>query len=336
MRVTGNLVSRGGNGAGAGNGGDGDYIELDLDDNDYIEGYYSVEGMFVGANMDATGGDGANGGEGGEIYIGPDQDSMYLPGGQPVILAGYAVIDGSGGNGTVNGGDAYSGTNYIWNDGAEDYEDFIWIGDIEVRVPIDFSGGNGTTGDGGNGADLEIYNEEYYGVPEFTRVVRNLADIDLSGGHGGASGGGGGEFYIYGYYHVANQGNIMVAGGNGGTGDGGAGGDVYVLGDDVCECRADIDASGGNTLDGTGGQGGYVEIAGRSAACHGNINVSGGNSTNGVGGDGDEIEIYSTDRLTDASGSVDVRGGGGTSDGSYGDAWLDGILIDLTDGLGTY
>jgi hypothetical protein len=336
MRVTGNLVSRGGNGAGVGDGGDGDFIELYLDDNDYIEGDYSVEGMFVGANMDARGGDGANGGDGGTLYIYPDQDSTYLPGGQPVIFAGYAGIDGSGGNGTANGGSAYNGTNYIYNDAGEDYEGNEYVGDIEVRVPIDFSGGNGGTGNGGNGADLDIYNYEYYGMPLFGRVVHNMADIDLSGGNGATFGGQGGDFYIYDYYSVINEGDVDTSGGSGGTGDGGEGGEVEILGDDLCECRANIDTSGGNTVDGVGGSGGYVAIAGRTAICHGNIDTSGGNSPNGTGGNGRDIEVWSTDRLTDAAGQVDVGEGTGNADGNPGEAWLDGIKLDLTGGVGIY
>ncbi len=336
LRVTGDLVSRGGNGAGAGNGGDGDYIEIYLNDDDYIEGDYSVEGLFVGANMDARGGDGANGGDGGDILFYPDQDSTYLPGSQPTILAGYAGIDGSGGNGTVNGGNAYTGTNEIYNDAGEDYEGNEYIGDIEVRVPMDFSGGNGGTGTGGDGADLEIWNYEYYGMPLFGRVVHNLADIDLSGGNGGTSGGQGGDFYMYDYYSVVNEGDIFTAGGNGGTGDGGEGGEVEIYGDDLCECRANIDTSGGNTMDGVGGSGGYVAIAGRTTICHGDINTSGGNSMNGTGGNGRDIEVWSTDRLTDAAGQVNLAEGGGNTDGEPGEFWLDGIQIDLTSGVALY
>jgi hypothetical protein len=336
MRVTGSLVTRGGNGAGAGNGGNADYIEMYLDDDDYIEGDYSVEGLFIGANMDARGGNGANGGDGGDILIYPDQDSTYLPGGQPTILAGYTGIDGSGGNGTVNGGSAYKSTNEIYNDGAEDYEGNEYVGDIEIRVPMDFSGGNGGTGFGGNGANLDIWNYEYYGMPLFGRVVHNLGDVDLSGGNGGTSGGQGGGFYMYDYYRTVNEGDINNSGGNGGTGDGGAGGYTEIYSDDVCENRGNIDTSGGNSVDGTGGSGDYVEIAGRTAICHGNIDTSGGNSTNGMGGNGDDIDVWSTDRLTQASGQVNVAEGGGVTDGTPGEAWLDGIQIDLTNGLGSF
>jgi len=334
MRVTGNLVSRGGNGAGPGDGGDGDYIQLYIYAYDYIEGEYSVEGMFVGANMDARGGDGANGGDGGEVYLYPYAEYMYRPAGQPAIFAGYAGIDGSGGNGTVNGGSAYKSTNEIYNDGADNYNGDYYVGDIEVRVPMDFSGGNGGTGYGGDGTDLEIDNYYFYGTPLFDRVVSNMADIDLSGGHGGTSGGEGGDFYIYDYYSVVNEGDVDTSGGNGGTGDGGDAGEVEILGDDLCECRANIDASGGNSVDGTGGSGDYVEIAGRTAICHGNIDTSGGDSTNGTGGNGGDIEVYSIDRLTDASGQMNVAEGGGATDGEQGEVWLDGIQIDLTGGTG--
>ena len=334
MRVTGNLVSRGGNGAGAGDGGDGDYIELYLDDNDYIEGEYSVEGMFVGANMDARGGNGANGGDGGDVYIYPDQDTQYLPAGQPAILAGYAGIDGSGGNGTVNGGSAYKGTNEIYNDGANSYGGEYYVGDIEVRVPMDFSGGNGGTGSGGAGADLDIDNYYFDGTPRFDRVVHNVGDVDLSGGNGGTFGGQGGDFYMYDFYSVVNEGDVNTSGGNGGTENGGGAGWVEILGDDLCECRANIDASGGNSVDGVGGNADYVEIAGRTAICHGDIDVSGGDSTNAAGGNGGDIDVWSTDRLTDASGQMNVAEGGGATDGMPGEAWLDGIKIDLTNGVG--
>jgi len=334
MRVTGNLVSRGGSGAGAGDGGDGDYIELYLNDDDYIEGEYSVEGMFVGVNMDARGGNGANGGDGGDVNIYPDQDTLYLPAGQPTILAGYARIDGSGGNGTVNGGSAYKSTNYIYNDGAESYGGEYYVGDIEVRVPMDFSGGNGGTGSGGAGADLEIDNYYFDGTPLFGRVVHNVGDVDLSGGSGGTTGGQGGDFYMYDFYGVINEGDVDTSGGNGGTDNAGDAGWVEILSDDLCECRANIDASGGNSVDGLGGDGNYVEIAGRTAICHGDIDTSGGNSTNGAGGSGSDIDVWSTDRLTDASGQVNVAEGGGATAGMPGEAWLDGIQLDLTGGVG--
>ncbi|MDH3591456.1 MAG: hypothetical protein OER88_06235, partial [Planctomycetota bacterium] len=221
MRVTGDLDSRGGNGLGVeGNGGHGGNITFYLQDCDYIYGEYVAGGMFVGANLDASGGSGAAGGWGGELNFEPDQDEIWKPGLQPTIICGYTVIDVRGGDGAMDGGDA-SDYNQIYNDGAYDENDTEYLFDIHMQVDVLARGGNGLSGRGGRGGSFEINQDDYVYNPMYDRVVRTTANFDLRGGNGTTRGGRGGEFMVFDHYMCVNEGDIDTSGGRGGSDYGG-------------------------------------------------------------------------------------------------------------------
>jgi hypothetical protein len=343
LRVAGTLEGRGGNGAGLGVGGDGDYVEFYVDDNSYLEGDYALGGMFVGANIDVRGGTGVNGGDGGDVYFTPDQDEGMLPGQQVTILAGYARMDFSGGNGTTHGGDSME--QVVYNDGGDlNDADDEYLGSILWRgVAFDNSGGNGVLETGGDAGGFEIYNYDYSGSPDYFRVVSVQADFDLSGGNGGTYGGDGGYWYQYDNLHVLFDGTLDNSGGNGGNPViaeedlwvGGDGGSVEIFSDNLVEVTGTLDNTGGNAITGNGGDADEIEIAGRSGYCTADIYCAGGNTTEGLGGDGGYIYVYSTDVLMDVSGTMIATGGDGTEHGQDGECWVNGIQADLDSGLVT-
>lgn len=255
-------------------------------------------------------------------------DFQTLSGGRRRVNAG--LIDTSGGNGTVAGGDAgfielranstcyNSGTliangghatngpggsvstwNGIWSDG---------IGGGFNTGTIQSRGGNGTTA-GGNG------NEWYIGGYGGHGGSANSGTIDLSGGNSTSNGNGGrgGTLYLEATgAAVRATGSFVSRGGNGaGSGDGGEGGDLYLA-----------------TYEGSGSVSGYLDVTygiffGMS------LDLRGGNGARG--GNGGSVNAYADENRFQTESSplasgvkfigyalLELSGGRGTTAGGDG------------------
>ncbi len=334
IRVAGTLRTRGGNGAGAGDGGSGDSIYFETSESDYPSNNYSGGyGMYIGANMDASGGDGANGGAAGYVSLynyGASDTGVAQLGVDPVLLLGYASFDASGGEGTVDGG-AGGATCYIETyDQASDGNGDNWsAGSIVNEVAWRSNGGKGGSGEGGDAGSMYFDTDSNFSYPE-TPNVTNTADLSAAGGDG-TDGGDGAEIHLYAYGTLNNSGAINVAGGDG-TDTGGTGGYVELSGDYEVVNEADVTSRGGDGGTGAGGGSDGVWMSSRFMSHAGAIDASGGASVDGTGGNGSEVGIRSTERPSTLSGSVASAGGNSSNgtDGVQGDVFVDGLQVGLS------
>lgn len=341
-RIAGSVRSRGGNGGPAGgNGGDGYYFDVYADGtNSYINSNYRPEGIFIGADIDVSGGTGEDGGHAGYVYIENYAYGYARPVG--VSLVGYQSIRMDAGDGSVDGGSVTS-TSYIESDDCYDYEIGDYFGgNIFIDVPITARGGSGATGNGGYGGSLYVEADMADMGEEPALGLRMTAAVDLRGGNGAQDGGDGGDFDAYFYppsgpgavEGLTVRGGVSCRGGEGAAGNGGDGGYAYFYMDttdgEVGGARSGttlagtIDVSGGNGYV-DGGDADGVDVYGdfwiRSTAA---ILSRGGHGATGDGGNGDDVDHYldsqDSTRFTDeveirVSGSVDVSGGSGAVDG---------------------
>lgn len=345
VRLSGTIRLRGGNGGpNGGDGGEGNDIDVYCDGtSDYLEYDYVPEGVYISSVMDTSGGDGANGGDSDRIYI-ENYSWGYARRSAGIYLYGVPSISLRGGNGAVDGGNNWN-SSYITSEQVYDYATGNYYGGrIYNEVPFDLRGGDGSTGDGGQGGYFEFYSNHDSLVEAGTGIV-NVAQINVSGGNGGLNGGDGDGVEIY-YYPpfdegattgIANSGAIDVRGGNGTTGSGGDAGWVYVYMGVVdyspdlplsgIENTASIYAMGGNG--GTdGGWADYVEFYSEESFWIRNsadIHINGGNGDSGNGGLGGWLymtqEHYNPIRMDRTeirhSGTINCNGGNGSNDGGW-------------------
>jgi hypothetical protein len=334
IRVAGTLRAHGGNGAGTGSGGDGDSIYFETNYNDYPNrNHAGGYGMYIGANMDASGGDGANGGDSGYVSLydyGSYNTGVAQLGVDPVMLLGYASFDASGGDGTVGGGRG-GDTCYIetYNSASDGNGDTWSAGSIVNEVPWRSNGGKGGSGTGGDAGDIYFDTDSSYSYPE-TPNLTNTGALSAAGGDG-TDGGSGAEIYLYAYGTLNNTGALNSAGGKG-TNQGGGGGYIELSGDYEFINKANVTSRGGDGGTGNAGDSNEIWMASRFLSHTGAIDASGGASVDGAGGDGSDIEIRSSERPSTLSGSVASAGGDSTNgaDGQQGDVVIDGLQVGLS------
>jgi hypothetical protein len=325
VRHSGTLDTHGGV-ATAGDGGYGGYVYV------YSYGAYSYAGDYVpngggiwfAGNVTTDGGNGTTGaGYAGDFYMYADY-SGYASAGpnmQPVYLIGYSTINNSGGDGSVNGGNA-GGSNNLNSWYTYDDVSVYYGGSVINQANVISRGGNGTTGFGGAGPYWELQTEDEIYLP-YNYGITNSGSFDLSGGNGGTAGGAAGYMYWWADFFLHNSGAIVANGGDGGTGNGGNGStsDIEIY------CRttltnASVTSNGGNSDSANGGVGGNIYIYGTVAT--GGSRAKGGNSTSATGGNGGYIELFS-DQAPSTFGAFDVSAGtGATGTPTIGDVWVDG------------
>ncbi len=347
------LIFRGGNGLN-GDGGDGGYLEIysdmssvDLvagtgvinlgsvdtsggdggdsggDGNDHEVYYYppynpgASVGITLSGAINTSGGDGAtvDGGDAGSIYVDMDYTSG-LPDSSKSGVTINANINGRGGNGAVNGGDA---------DGMDAYGDY-WI---RIYGTVDSSGGNGTTGSGGDGYDVDMYlNDQYSSLDVDLMEILVSGSILVNGGNGGTTGGYGGDNHYSSMGRIVWNGSFRCDGGNGGTGSGGGTSHWYMYADISISISGSATTNGGSSVSGTGGDADDVEVYAKSVTTSGSLLAKGGNSTSSTGGDGGYIYLESSEGGAAVSGtSMSVQAGTGTAPGTDGEIYINGILL---------
>jgi len=311
VTFTGNVFCSGGNATAA--GGDGGGYDGGVEFGTY-DGDLTITG-----NITANGGNGSGSGSGGdgvEVYFwgGADGEQVLTIKGNISSNGGNGGSDGSGGYGyyvyvdhfygfvdvkgnlSANGG---SGSGSGDGGGAgwvelDMYEDLTMTGNINTR------GGDALgTGDGGDG--YVTYIDAYVGSVEYNGTV------DASGGRGLDYGGlGGNDGYYPGIYIVTEYGDMVVVTGK-------------------------LINRGGNARD--VGQGGYAGPVQVYAPGHvyilGSIDASGGDviapASGSIGGDGSyDVDVFSN-LGSGVTGTVNVDGGTGDTDGALGYFWLDGV-----------
>jgi hypothetical protein len=334
LRIAGALHARGGNGFGGGNGGNGASIYFETrssgtPSNGYSGGY----GMYIGANMDASGGDGATGGDAGYVSLhdhgGADNGEAQL-GTDPLLMLGYASFDASGGDGTVGGG--YGGnTCYIeaQAEASDQNGNTLSSGSIVNEVAWRSDGGKGGTGTGGGAGQLSFETASSYSYPQ-TPNLTNTGKLSLIGGDG-ADGGYGGYVYLYAYGTLTNSAAISTVGGNG-TVSGGGAGSLDLAGDYALINKADLTARGGDGVSSSGGSASSITLVSRFMTHAGKLDASGGASEDNVGGNGSSVEIRSTERPSTLSGSIAAAGGTSTNDndGAPGEVFIDALQVSLS------
>jgi hypothetical protein len=337
-RVSGALYARGGAGAGTGNGGNGNFMQISADN---IGGQPVGAGCFVGADLDASGGNGAVGGNAAliEVWNNATFGGPHLqPGRQPCILTGYLILDASGGSGTTAGG-AAAGVelnNYAANDGGgtPHLRSFLNEADLAAR------GGNASAGPGGAGSSVFFGARNNYASTNTTDVDRQLVNrgaVIVHGGNG-VTGGAGGTFTMNDPFYVRNEGAVTTSGGSGTTGPGGAANNSILYSDGLTLNTGALTANGGPSGSGTGGAGGQATIQGAASSQSGTMSARGGNSTTGTGGGGGRLRIISFNGATPStiSGFLDVRGGAGAAVGVEGTILIEGIFQALDGGTLTF
>jgi hypothetical protein len=277
----------------------------------------------------ARGGDGSTGGgNGGWVYFSGCQHGWTVSTG---------VLDGSGGDATVDG-----------PGGAANGIDVEASGDqVFVKGMLRARGGNGAgAGAGGDGESAGVSSNEAWSGTNERLGVWLAATVDVSGGDG-ATGGGAGELEVMddgmgdtAGVHLLGYATLSARGGDGATA-GGAGGSLelysYRYWGEVPEGtpligsvtnEAVLDVRGGVGADGAGGSGGYagvhteydgggIEALDRSVASKGKILAGGGDGTT-EGGWGGYVYLYDH-FLLESVAPIDVSGGdGGTGAGGGG------------------
>jgi hypothetical protein len=320
--ISGTVESKGGN-AGGTTGGDGG------SSGNGSEGYSDFEAyggdMIVNASFNFIGGNGVGTGSTGGSPYGAD----FYCFGEDYRHLGVCQISGSfnvnGGNGET-GGDAGYVEVYSWGYNYDNDEQIDASGqspDVELLgfANINLSGGNGTTA-GGNASDwaYELYAwppwDDYDGYYTTAYPIISEANVTARGGNASAASGTGGTG---GYADIEtdkdndyyNQTGISVT--------------------EMITQSGTIDVSGGNATasGGTGGAGGtiYLDYYGYdyTTTTTGILTAIGGNGAL-QGGNGGYIEIYSdvTDTVYTLA-NLSVTGGTGTTAGSSGKAYVDGV-----------
>ncbi len=361
VRSTGTFSAKGGTSA-AGTGGNGGFIGFAAyyDNTIFFGGV--IGGIWAATSFDASGGDGATGGNAGRLYVETDSDNFARPTYDPIYLVGYSTFDAAAGNGTVNGGgpalDSFI-ENFFCHDGADTDGDGspgpgnVYVGSITNEVDILLTGGSGTTGTGGAGADLAINTqtpdvafENETVVPFFNRWLANSGRIDLGGGAGATTGGIGGNFFMFEQYSLTNTGAVTTSGGAGGSGVGGIGGFIEIISNDRCTVTGALAQNGGASTSANGGTqatftfGGATYsllVIGRTTTCTGGASANGGNNTGGAtGGAGGTINITGTENSPTVSGTFSAAGGTGGTAGATGTVTINGVSLFLTNGAVTF
>jgi len=335
IRISGVVRARGGAGAGTGDGGTGGSYNLDTDYDEYLyEAYVGGAGIFLGADIDVSGGDGANGGDAGWVDIDEEGYSEdYLSVGEsPLILLGYDTIDCSGGDGTAGGGDGSDECEFYTVSGSEDQDGNEYsAGDVINEADWFNDGGDGGSGSGGDGGSIQMYTGASVVTLSGGPAMQNSGLLRADGGSSTASfGGEGGSIDLYGVSAADNSGLLSANGGDG-LDDGGTGGWCGVYSDYRMSNVADVTVDGGEAGDGDGGEGGSVQLMGRRMLHDGDLRATGGDGSE-AGGDGGFIELFSTEDTADLAGTAAAGGGAGSSSpGEGGEVYLDGVRVALDD-----
>lgn len=342
LQVAGSANLRGGAGKGSGNGGAGGSAVIQQQYGAGASGTGSppdvTGGMAVAFDVDSSGGPGTVGGVAGDIHV--DQPLTWVPAGQnPCVLAGYASIDSSGGDGTSLGGNAgsISIANTVENDLYNNYVN----GGIQNAVPLIALGGAASAGFGGNGSTVSIKTDLWPNGSTNEHSVVNSAPITIGGGTGTTGGGGAGLLTLYDHFSVTNSGAIVVNGGNGTAGSGASGGSASLQSDIQVSNSGAISCNGGNGAALNGGSGGPIKIQTQGKVGYGipgSATNSGALTSNGgsggyAGGPGGTIEIFDHFSATN-SGTITCTGGTGGSAAliptSGGAGGIAGVLSDIS------
>ena len=321
---SGNLLANGGFGA-TGPGGSGGAFDVDA-------GFGSGRGTFVppddvviSGSINISGGDGADGGVAGTLEI--SLSALVVPQNQEIILLGYTQLNVAGGNGTANGGDG--GDVVAEQMPSQSHTNAYPSGGVINTIPINASGGDGTSGAGGDGGWLEMTTESELGWQADWEVIVNHGSIDLSGGNGATAGGATNGLVFWGYNGVENTGSIDASGGHATDGTAGYGSSVAFFSDlGPVGNAAFISTDGGAcTADaGSGAYAGDITLHGHLVDNTADLSAAGGDggATSGTGGDGADVDFYSFGGITNAATSIDIGGGTGATAGNDGSFFVDG------------
>jgi hypothetical protein len=313
------ITNRGGAGADTGAGGAGGSVlitqilgngagSLGFGSKPDLEG-----GMAVAAAIDTGGGAGSDGGSAGNVTFAQSLDG--IPSGRnPLILAGYKLIETSGGDGQTAGGAA--GSIRILNHVHTDDSGLTAIGAILNEVELKARGGAGT--DGGTGGAVTLRTDSPSQLlqerPDPDRSVTNLGLITTIGGAGVLNGAVGGVVSLYDHRAVNNSAAITTNGGNGLSTNGGAAA-VITLESERAICNSGPLTAQGGAGGAEGGDGGTITLRNLtvlslepdSSVCNSApLNASGGSGAEG--GAGGNIHLYAHLSLTN-EGTLTADGG---------------------------
>ena len=294
--------------------------------------------VVISNDIALNGGDGpGGGGDGGDIEIW--DEAAYYPTEltAQLKLVGFNKIEGNGGEGASGGGGGgvgawtYDAVFYTYD---ECYQ-YQSAGPIISNTIIDVNGGEGLSAAGGDAG--EVYFSQYFDSSDYdyanmdeNSYTEISGDILANGGDGVTTGGDGGDIGIDGWYFMKNSARIRADGGVGATG--GVGGEV-----DLSASNREAVNNGGISLNGgpgttLGGEGGTIYLNGGTRTVNnGNLALRGGDATT-TGGEGGEAYLTGTRTPVKNYGTIDVRGGTGTTPGLLGVIFLDMFNVTPTDG----
>lgn len=311
LLLSGTLDSSGGAGV---NGGNGNNVQINYD-MDYPGAVAGQQIVLYGyAALDASGGpatgdDTSQGGSAGTIQLfeapsilGGSDGNYSAPAGSIVVYSDVACHGGAapGGGGGGGGFVQLTTQSQIW-EAADDYENVIVAGNI------DLSGGTGVQG--GNAGALSIFGNT---------GVTNHGALTVHGGQGTNGRGGSGA--------ISEGPGISIASPNGDvTSDGVIDGSGGASAGSGPACTAQIALACGSG----GGDGGRIQITGRHVSDSANILAAGG-SADTAGGYGGSVAISSSAAPTSitaaAPAGITVAGGSGSPAGPPGTVEIDGRL----------
>ncbi|MBN1808982.1 MAG: hypothetical protein JW909_07920 [Planctomycetes bacterium] len=342
IRISGSITADGGSAAAVcASGGSGGAVEIYNYENSGASMVAMAPGdVILSGSISLDGGDGENGGTGGSISIQSvdyEQDRMFVPD-YGVKLIGYSRITASGGSGP-NGGDG--GAISLFTDGTDDGFGFpqSGAGPITVETDVDCSGGDASSGSGGDGGILAVdsllgASVSYY---DGSNVCACTGTFTFCGGNGTLSGGRGGGTYALLWDGTSVNATINIDGGDAtdpvADAPGGDAGFIWYLSGADMYIGGTVNACGGRAMGtGAGGQGGSTEGMGLTTALGVltsrmtyNLRGGDGDALVGTGGEGGRVLLDSSIG-TDHAGSWDVSGGQAFIDGVDGVVEIDGIL----------
>jgi len=275
-------------------------------------------------------------------------DADYYPVGQRLALLGYGNLIARGGTGNYPG-------NGDWVDLYNEYAYYDTgpygpSGNVTNQANIDTRGGSVAAGatttpaNGGNGGDVDLETEYYYGMfdPTLEHTV-NTGAINTSGGDSlkstTSSSGDAGSVWFWGTNSVTNSGTIYANGGHDTGSDYATNGygndadyiDMYTELGPCVNFGALFSNGGWGTM--YGGDADDIELYGVSITNTGNIQAIGGTANTAVvgsnGGYGGYVELFAPDgpSAITQTGAVDVSAGDGDTAGDDGSYVLGGLLI---------
>jgi hypothetical protein len=317
---SGQVIARGGNGAGTGCSGDANTIHFAATWDGSSPATFNQGNVRLSGTVDATGGtggtgiacEGQGGGDGGFFRI---TANPRFPYGQEVLLLGYTDIDTTGGAGAGTGNGGTAGNVVFYREDGFGLN--TAIGPIVNYVDIDTSGGESTTGTGGNAGRIWFNYRSggnYVSGLGTNKVISRgtLTSNGAKGAIGGVAYGGSGygSTLLYGPDGVDNAAPISAQGGFGMPNGGGYGGDI-ILSSDVGQVS---NTGAMTTSGGDGGSGGYAGdlcLEGGLVSNSGALTGVGGDAVTANPGRGASARFNSFNGATANTGTVDLAAGTG-------------------------